>query len=119
VTGTTLIVDDHATFRRFARRLLEADGFVVVGEASDGASAVLAYRRWRPQLILLDIQLPDMDGFAVANALAAEPARPIVILTSSRDASDYATRLEHTPAQGFLAKSEFSGAAFTALIDGR
>src|SRR5438034_984067 len=78
---TILIVDDHPSFRRFARRLLEAEGFVVVGEASDGASAVAACRRWRPQLVLLDILLPDIDGFAVADTLADEPQRPVVILT--------------------------------------
>lgn len=116
---TILIVDDHPSFRRFARRLLEAEGFVVVGEASDGASAVAACRRWRPQLVLLDILLPDIDGFAVADTLADEPQRPVVILTSSREASDYAMRLERTSARGFLAKAELSGAALAALVDRR
>ena len=109
---TILIVDDHPSFRRFARRLLEAEGFVVVGEASDGASAVAACRRWRPQLVLLDILLPDIDGFAVADTLADEPQRPVVILT-------YALRLERTSARGFLAKAELSGAALDALVDRR
>ena len=114
---TVLIVDDHAGFRRFARRLLEADGFVVVGEASDGASAVAATRTLRPQLVLLDVLLPDMDGFEVAEALAREPVRPLVVLTSSRDASDLATRLERAAATGFVHKSELSGEALAALIE--
>jgi two-component system nitrate/nitrite response regulator NarL len=117
VRATVLIVDDHAGFRRFARRLLEADGFVVVGEASDGASAVAAARTLRPQLVLLDVLLPDMDGFEVADALAREPVPPLVVLTSSRDASDLAMRLERAAATGFVHKSELSGPALAALIE--
>jgi len=117
VKPTVLIVDDHATFRRSARRLLEADGFVVIGEAADGASALSEVRALRPQLVLLDVLLPDIDGFAIAELLAREPCRPLVILTSSREAADLATRLERTPATGFLPKGELSGAALAALID--
>src|SRR3954471_191751 len=117
VRTTVLIVDDHAGFRRFARRLLEADGFVVVGEASDGASAVAAARTLRAQLVLLDVLLPDMDGFEVAEALALEQVRPLVVLTSSRDASDLAMRLERAAATGFVRKSELSGEALAALIE--
>ncbi len=114
---TILIVDDHPSYRGFARRLLEADGFAVVGEAGDGVSALAASRALRPQLVLLDILLPDTDGFSVAEALAREPQPPVVILTSSREASDYATRLECTSARGFIGKSELSGPALAALID--
>jgi DNA-binding NarL/FixJ family response regulator len=117
VKQTIVIVDDHASFRRSARRLLEADGFVVVGEASDGASALSVVRTLRPQLVLLDVLLPDIDGFAVADLLAQEPSQPLVILTSSREAADLATRLERTPATGFLHKGDLSGAALAALID--
>jgi DNA-binding NarL/FixJ family response regulator len=118
VRPTILIVDDHPSFRGFARRLLEADGFTVVGEAGDGTSALAASRALQPQLVLLDILLPDTDGFAVAEALAREQRPPVVILTSSREASDYATRLERTSARGFIGKSELSGRALAALIDG-
>jgi CheY-like chemotaxis protein len=117
VKPTVLIVDDHASFRRSARRLLEAEGFVVVGEASDGASALSEVRALRPQLVLLDVLLPDIDGFAVAEALAREPVRPLVVLTSSREAADLATRLERAAATGFVHKSELSGAALAALIE--
>jgi DNA-binding NarL/FixJ family response regulator len=113
-----LIVDDHPSFRGFARRLLEADGFTVVGEASDGASALAASRALRPELVLLDILLPDTDGFAVAEELARESQPPVVILTSSREASDYTSRLERTSARGFIGKSDLSGPALAALVDG-
>jgi DNA-binding NarL/FixJ family response regulator len=115
---TVLIVDDHASFRRSARRLLEADGFVVVGEAGDGQSALREVRALEPEVVLLDILLPDSDGFTIADALASEPCRPLVILTSSREAADLPTRLQRTSALGFVHKGELSGAALSALIDG-
>jgi DNA-binding NarL/FixJ family response regulator len=114
---TVVIVDDHASFRRSARRLLEADGFAVVGEAADGASALEEVRALRPQLVLLDVLLPDMDGFAVADLLAREPSPPLVVLTSSREAADLRTRLARTSARGFLPKGELSGPALAALIE--
>ena len=111
-----LIVDDHPGFRSAARALLEADGFDVVGEAADGESGLAAAERLRPGLVLLDIQLPDLDGFAVAERLAtAEPA-PAVVLVSSRDSSAYRWRLADSPARGFIPKSDLSGAAVTALV---
>jgi DNA-binding NarL/FixJ family response regulator len=116
VKPTVLIVDDHTSFRRSARRLLQADGFDVVGEAANGASALVQARALRPQLVLLDVLLPDVDGFEVAETLAREPVPPIVILTSSREADDFALRLERTSARGFLPKGELSGAALSALL---
>ena len=71
---TILIVDDHAGFRHQARALLEADGFVVIGEADDGATGLAAARALRPDLVLLDIGLPDIEGFEVARELAARRA---------------------------------------------
>ena len=84
VALTVLIVDDHAAFRAGARALLEVDGFDVVGEAADGESAIEQARRLRPEVVLLDVQLPGIDGFAVAERLAAEPFAPAVVLISSR-----------------------------------
>ncbi len=66
---TILIIDDHRGFRVQARALLEAEGFTVLGEASDGASGLHVARLLRPDLILLDIGLPDIEGFDVARAL--------------------------------------------------
>lgn len=110
-----LIVDDHAGFRRFARRLLEAGGYTVVGEAADGASALAAVEQLRPDLVLLDVLLPDIDGFAVAEQLVEESKGPVVILTSSREAADFGSRLEKSRAQGFIHKGDLSRAALAAF----
>jgi DNA-binding NarL/FixJ family response regulator len=116
VAWTVLIVDDHAGFRSGARSLLEAEGFDVLGEAADGESAVEQARRLRPQVVLLDVQLPGIDGFAVAERLAAEPAAPAVVLISSRDRGAFRGRLEATPARGFITKAEFSGECLSSLL---
>jgi two-component system response regulator EvgA len=113
---TILIVDDQAVFRSLARRLLDAAGFEVVGEAEDGASAVAEAARLRPHLVLLDVQLPDADGFEVAAELVRNAEPPAVILTSSRSESSYRRRLAASPALGFIAKGELSGETFAALV---
>ena len=119
VAATVLIVDDHAGFRSFARALLEAEGFAVVGEATDGASALALTRTLDPELVLLDVALPDMDGFAVCEALLEDGRRgPAVILTSSRDVSSYRRRLERSRARGFIPKSELSGPTLAELAGG-
>ena len=107
---TVLIVDDHASFRAAARALLQAAGFEVVGEAADGASAVAAAVTLRPDVVLLDVQLPDLDGFAVAERIDG----PTVVLTSSRSASSFRRRLAANPAWRFIPKSELSGEALAA-----
>ena len=112
---TVLIVDDHAAFRASARALLQAEGFDVVGEATDGAEAVEAVAVMRPEIVLLDIQLPDVDGLAVAEQLAMAPDPPTVVLISSRDAAAYGARLRSTSARGFIPKSGLSGEALAAL----
>lgn len=112
-----LIVDDHPEFRLAAAELLEEDGFVVVGSAEDGATAVELAMRVRPDVVLLDIQLPGIDGFAVADLLAALPEPPAVVLVSSRDAASYGARLTAAPSRGFIAKRELSGAALAALVN--
>lgn len=113
---SVLIVDDHAAFRSSVRTLLLAAGFEVVGEAADGAAAGEAVVRLRPDVVLLDVQLPDTDGFSVADQLARAPAPPQVVLISTRDASSYRRRLRSVHALGFIAKAELSGPALTALI---
>lgn len=112
---TILIVDDHPSFRETARALLEADGYDVVGEAGDGAAALRAVEELRPELVLLDVNLPDFDGFEVSRRLTAQPGAPRVVLTSSRDRSDYGTVVGSCGAVGFVPKSELSGAALGAL----
>jgi DNA-binding NarL/FixJ family response regulator len=113
---TVLIVDDHAPFRAVARALLQLEGFVVVGEAADARSALDAIRRLQPSVVLLDVQLPDLDGFEVARRLAQTGEPPAIVLVSSRDRSAYRRRLAESPARGFIAKSELSGAAVAALV---
>ncbi|MFF4274431.1 response regulator transcription factor [Streptomyces sp. NPDC001536] len=113
---TLLIVDDHAGFRTFARALLEAEGVDVVGEAADGASAVVAAERLNPQIALVDIMLPDFDGFEVCARLTeGGRERPAVVLTSSRDASVYADRLGRSAARGFIPKDRLSRTMLLAL----
>jgi DNA-binding NarL/FixJ family response regulator len=116
VGPTVLIVDDHAAFRASARALLEAEGFEVIGEAADGAEAVAAVAGLRPNIVLLDIQLPGVDGLAVAEQLASGPDPPAVVLISSRAAVAYGPRLSETPARGFIPKSRLSGEALEALV---
>jgi DNA-binding NarL/FixJ family response regulator len=110
-----LIVDDHPSFRANARALLEAEGFEVVGEAEDGASALLAAAELSPDLVLLDVQLPDLDGFEIASRLTNGDG-PVVVLVSSRDGSDFGSLVEQSGARGFIPKAELSGAALSALL---
>ena len=111
-----LIVDDHAPFRSIAREVLTADGFLVVGEAVDGAEAIRACGELRPDLVLLDVQLPDIDGFAVAAILTTRIDPPAVVLVSSRSRSDYGSRMEDCRACGYIAKAELSGYAVRRLL---
>lgn len=117
VSAAVLVVDDHDGFRAFARKLLEGAGFTVA-EAASGAEAAQTARVVRPGLVLLDICLPDFDGFEMARRLAAEDYRPVIVLTSTRDASDYGGRIAASPAAGFLPKDELSGAAMRRFLAG-
>jgi len=114
---TVLIVDDHDAFRMSAMALLEAEGFEVVGGVGAGELAVAAYERLRPDLVLVDIGLPGLDGFAVAELLATEDDAPFVVLISGRDVSSYQERINSSPVLGFVAKRELSGAALAAFVD--
>ncbi len=116
VADRVLIVDDHAEFRALARAVLEADGFEIVGEAIDGAATLAAVDRVRPDVVLLDVQLPDVNGFDVARELCDRDDGPVVVMISSRDASDFGHRLERSGAVGFIPKSRLSGAALAALM---
>ena len=113
---TVLVVDDHQGFRSRARLLLEADGYEVVGEAADGRSAVDEARRLHPDLVLLDVQLPDLDGFEVAAQITGDGGGPTVVLTSSRDWSDSRELLARSGARGFVPKDQLSGATIAELL---
>ena len=95
--------------------MLEAAGFTVA-EAATGAEATEAASRVRPRLVLLDIQLPDLDGFEVARRLTAEPGGPVIVLTSTREASDYGGRITSSPAAAFLPKDQLSGAVLRRFL---
>ncbi len=112
-----LIVDDHSSFRRCASALLRSEGFDVVGEAEDGESALALAERLVPDLVLLDIQLPDLDGFAVADRLLARHPAVKVVLVSSRDRSAYGPLIDASGACGFISKEDLSGATVERLVE--
>jgi DNA-binding NarL/FixJ family response regulator len=112
-----VIVDDHESFRKCARTLLESEGFEVVGEAADGESAVALAAELSPECVLLDIQLPDIDGFAVAERLLAADSQLQIVLVSSRDRSSYGPLIDKSGARGFLSKGDVSGVALERLLE--
>jgi DNA-binding NarL/FixJ family response regulator len=112
-----LIVDDSDLFRATAGRVLAAAGFDVVAGAADGAGALRLARRLRPDVVLLDVQLPDTDGFRVAGELAREPAPPAVVLVSSRPQADYGGLVGRSRVRGFIAKAELSGDRLRATLE--
>jgi DNA-binding NarL/FixJ family response regulator len=116
MSTSVLIVDDHASFRATARLLLETEGFDVVGEAETGAAALGAAAELHPALVLLDVNLPDTDGFAVAERLGELDEPPAVILTSSRDGCDFGSLVSTCGARGFVPKAELSARAIEALL---
>jgi DNA-binding NarL/FixJ family response regulator len=111
---TVLVVDDHPTFRASVRRLLELDGFRVVAEAADARAALRLVQELEPELMLLDVGLPDRSGFEVAQELAGGPTR--VVLISSRAQADHGRRVRESGALGFISKEQLSGEAILALL---
>jgi two-component system, NarL family, nitrate/nitrite response regulator NarL len=113
---TVLVVDDHGGFRASARELLEAEGFEVVGEAADAASGIEAARALCPDIVLLDVQLPDVDGVRASQRIRALNGGSAIILISSCDAADLRSALAESPALGFIPKSELSGETLLELV---
>jgi DNA-binding NarL/FixJ family response regulator len=111
-----LIVDDHPSFRSAARLLLEHEGFEVVGEAEDGVSGIRASSDLSPDVVLLDVNLPDLDGFDVASCICREATAPKVVLTSSRDPREFGPLVGRSGANGFVPKGELSAARICALL---
>lgn len=117
---SVLIVDDHAPFRAAVRMLLERGGFRVVGEVGDGEAALDAVCRLAPDVVLLDIQLPAEDGFAICERLIEASAliegAPVIVLTSGRPIGTFRRRLARSHAAGFIAKTDLTASALSALI---
>jgi CheY-like chemotaxis protein len=111
---TVLVVDDYLPFRESARELLESGGFDVVGEAEDGMAALRLAQQVRPEVVLLDVHMPDLDGFEVARRLAGLADPPVVVLTSSRD--DYAALVEASAAHAFVRKDALSAETLAAAL---
>ena len=116
---SVLIVDDHAAFRAAARELLTGCGFDIVGEAADGRTAITAAAVLRPDVVVLDVRLPDLDGFEVTRRLLAEPDAPAIVLVSTRDARDLGGRVRESGALGFITKHCLSGGTLLALLRGQ
>jgi CheY-like chemotaxis protein len=116
VVRRVLIVDDNNAFRAAARQLLERAGFIVVAEAQNGNGAIPEAKTHRPDLAIVDLQLPDVDGFEVAERLVGLDSAPQVILTSSLDGSDFGALIASSPALGFITKSDLSARAIEALL---
>jgi DNA-binding NarL/FixJ family response regulator len=112
---TLLIVDDHGGFRAWAREVLSQEGFRVVGEAGDGAAAIAAVDALRPEVVLLDVRLPDLDGFAVAERIGE---RATVVLTSGRPAADFGPAIARAAAAGFLDKGDLCGESLARILEG-
>jgi DNA-binding NarL/FixJ family response regulator len=117
MSETVVIVDDNAAFRAHARTLLSHDGYDVIAEAGAGASGLDVVRRLRPQIALLDVQLPDTNGFAVARDVHNDVCETAVVIISARDATDYGTAVRTCGARGFITKSDLSGDALRAVLE--
>jgi DNA-binding NarL/FixJ family response regulator len=113
---TVLIVDDHPSFRAIAQLVLETDGFSVVGTACDGESGVAATLSLAPDVVLLDVELPDIDGFEVAARLRRAGSRAAIVLVSSRGGDEFGSLVAESGARGFVTKSELTGDAVRDLV---
>jgi DNA-binding NarL/FixJ family response regulator len=113
---SVLLVDDDPVFRRLARRVLSASGLNVIGEAGTVAEALAAAADLEPQLVLVDVGLPDGDGIALAGALAGQPRRPRVVLTSVDPDAASPDEVSESGADGFVPKSDLPGPGLRLLL---
>ena len=116
---TAVIVDDHAGFRDGAAQILKAAGYEVVGSCPDGRSALAAISALRPDMVLLDVQLPDADGIVLVSQLDAVSHGATIVLTSTREAADYGGRIARSSAAGFISKAELSVQSLAKVVAGR
>jgi DNA-binding NarL/FixJ family response regulator len=113
---TVLVVDDHAGFRASARRLLESEGYRVIGEAEDGETALTMASELSPDLALVDVYLPDTDGFEVASRMAMLDDPPAVVLISSHGKRELEPLVAGSGARGFVSKAELSRDALEQIV---
>jgi DNA-binding NarL/FixJ family response regulator len=113
-----VIVDDSELFRTAAAELLSAGGFDVVATAVDGADGLAVAARWAPDVVVVDVALPDGSGFDVARHLTARVDAPQVVLVSSRDWAGLDELLSDSGAVAFIAKPELDGSALRAALAG-
>jgi CheY-like chemotaxis protein len=118
VPVSILVVDDDATFRRLARLLLAAHGLDVVAEAASVSEARSAAMQARPDGALVDVELPDGDGFELAAQLASLPWRPRVVVTSTNAANGSASEASRVGAQAFVAKTDLRKAPLATWLAG-
>ncbi len=118
MSSSVLIVDDHNGFRVWAHAFLEAQGYRVVGEAADGAEAIIAVGRLCPDVVLLDVHLPDLDGFEVAHRIAEAAEAPAVVLISSRELVEFGQRVAESGVRGFISKADLSGETLHDVLSG-
>jgi two-component system, NarL family, invasion response regulator UvrY len=103
-----LIVDDQAPFREVARTVVElTDGFEVAGEAEDGEAAVAAALDLRPELVLMDVNLPGIDGLEATRRILREATGVVVLMLSTYEAEEYAPQAAEAGAAAYIPKSEF------------
>jgi DNA-binding NarL/FixJ family response regulator len=114
---TVLMVDDHDGFRARARAMLETEGFDVIAEAATGEEGVALAADARPDVALVDLQLPDVDGFIVAERIRTAGTARLIVLISGRELSDYGDRFDGSIADSFIPKSELSGDRLRAVIE--
>ncbi|WP_440069222.1 response regulator [Streptosporangium sp. OZ121] len=115
-TRRLLIVDDDPAFREVARALLDGETFRVVGEAETASAGLAEAARLRPEVVLLDVRLPDVSGFEVCPALVGGGAD--VVLSSIREAADYGPLVERCGARGFVPKRALSVEELLRVLDG-
>ncbi len=111
--GRVLVVDDEDNITYLLDSALRHFGFDV-RVAETGRAGLHEVEQFNPDVVLLDVMLPDLDGFAVAERLTADGGGPVVVLCSSRDAAEFGDRIARSGARGFVPKADLSGAALEA-----
>jgi DNA-binding NarL/FixJ family response regulator len=114
--SSILLIDDDPAFRRLARQALRGTGLIVVGEADTAAAGSSAARSLKPEIVLLDVGLPDLDGISLAGELSALPWGPRIVLTSVDPDAASAEDVRRSGARGFVPKQDLPGSGLAMLM---